>query len=591
MYRHLSSAEIEQLERQQCHANSWDDVLVSDPFDATLVQCVRFEGRVQLGAIAVGQVCDDNSISFPEGITSCWLRDCTIGDHCAMHNVRILANYTIGNRCLLFNVGSMHCAGEMQWMSTMNENGNRRIRPFPGMTIGDAYLWARFRGHGKLMERLGQMTQHELQDGKAACVGDGCVILNTQTVHNVSILSSQEQPVSIRQCVDLSDGVIGYGCQLHDGVIAKRFLLGEHVALEAGLRLNDTVVGDNSTLACGEVGCAMIFPAHEQHHNSSFLIAALVEGQSNMASGATVGSNHNSRAADGEIRAARGFWPGLNASLKHNSRFASYCLVAKGIYLNEMNIPLPFALVNNNTEKNQLEVMPAYWWMYNMFALDHCMRKFVKRDKRKVKAQHIDFQLLAPDTAEEILQARALLKCWMDKAGEGNEVLADGLEHSKRRVVILKAKQAYKAYEDMLYFYCVGMLRMLDKLPEPQREDTDWLNMGGLVIKHTDVVELIRQIENGDLRSWDDIHGYWNKIGQRHLQDFNAHAMRVLLKIEGTDSISPARWQELLHRWDELQRFVVEQTALSRKKDDDNPFRHCVYLENDEYNAVLHDCK
>jgi len=30
-------------------------------------------------------------------------------------------------------------------------------------------------------------------------------------------------------------------------------------------------------------------------------------GQSNMAAGATIGSNHNSRSADGELVAARGF--------------------------------------------------------------------------------------------------------------------------------------------------------------------------------------------------------------------------------------------------------------------------------------------
>ncbi|MDY5969386.1 MAG: DUF4954 family protein [Bacteroidales bacterium] len=588
MHRHLSSSEITQLERQHCWSANWDGVMVADPFDAALVRNVRFEGEVRVGAMAEGRMHGNGPVTLPEGITNSWLRNSEVGDHCAIHDVHLLDNYSIGSHCLLFNVGVMQCAGEMQWMSPMNENGNRRIRPFPGMTIGDAYLWARFRGRDKLLHRLDQMTCRELQDGRANIVGEGCVILNTLRVHNVSILSSLEQPVSVQQCVCLSDGVIGYGCHLHDGIIAQRFLLGEHVALESGLRLNDTVVGDNSTLACGEVGCAMIFPAHEQHHNSSFLIAALVEGQSNLASGATVGSNHNSRAADGEIRAARGFWPGLNASLKHNSNFASYCLVAKGIYPNEMNIPLPFSLVSNNAGMDQLEVMPAYWWMYNMYALDHCMRKFVKRDKRKVKAQHIDFQLLAPDTADEILHARILLKSWMDKAGEGNEVLAEGLECGKRRVVILKARQAYKAYEDMLYFYCVGMLRMLDKLPEPQRDDAEWINMGGLLMKRTDVEELIRQIEDGDLKDWDEIHNYWEQTWQHHLQDVNAHAMKVLLDLEGVSAIAPARWKELLRRWDDLERFVVEQTDISRKKDDDNPFRHCVYFDEDEYNAVLH---
>ena len=54
-------------------------------------------------------------------------------------------------------------------------------------------------------------------------------------------------------------------------------------------------------------------------------------GQSNIAAGATIGSNHNSRSADGEIIAGRGFWPGLCVSLKHNSKFSD---VKKPIFKN-----------------------------------------------------------------------------------------------------------------------------------------------------------------------------------------------------------------------------------------------------------------
>ncbi|WP_457832412.1 hypothetical protein, partial [Staphylococcus aureus] len=79
-------------------------------------------------------------------------------------------------------------------------------------------------------------------------------------------------------------------------------------------------------------------PAHEQHHNNSFLCAALVMGQSNIAAGATIGSNHNSRSADGEIIMGRGFWPGLCVSLKHNSRFPSFTMINKGDYPAELDV-------------------------------------------------------------------------------------------------------------------------------------------------------------------------------------------------------------------------------------------------------------
>jgi len=84
------------------------------------------------------------------------------------------------------------------------------------------------------------------------------------------------------------------------------------------------------------------FPAHEQHHNNSFLCAAMIQGQSNMAAGATLGSNHNSRGADGELQAGRGFWPGLSVALKHNSKFAAFNLISKGNYPAEIHNPIPF---------------------------------------------------------------------------------------------------------------------------------------------------------------------------------------------------------------------------------------------------------
>jgi len=79
--------------------------------------------------------------------------------------------------------------------------------------------------------------------------------------------------------------------------------------LKYGARLINSFLGDNSTISCCEVLNNLIFPAHEQHHNNSFLIASVIMGQSNIAAGATIGSNHNSRANDNEIQAGRGFWP------------------------------------------------------------------------------------------------------------------------------------------------------------------------------------------------------------------------------------------------------------------------------------------
>ena len=139
-------------------------------------------------------------------------------------------------------------------------------------------------------------------------------------------------------------------------------------------------------------------------------------GQSNMAAGATVGSNHNSRATDGEIFAKRGFWPGLCSSVKHSSTFASFTLLSKADYKYELNIKLPFSLVSNDDHANELQVMPAFWWMYNMYAIARNTQKYQQRDKRKRKIQNIEFETFAPDTMEETIRGCKLLEEWTGKA-------------------------------------------------------------------------------------------------------------------------------------------------------------------------------
>src|SRR5437762_14140581 len=133
----------------------------------------------------------------------------------------------------------------------------------------------------------------------------------------------------------LLNGIIVFEGRIFYGVKAVRFILSSNSQLKYGARLINSYLGDNSTISCCEVLNSLIFPAHEQHHNNSFLCAALIMGQSNIAAGATLGSNHNSRSADGELVAGRGFWPGLCVSMKHNSKLASFTILAKADYAYE----------------------------------------------------------------------------------------------------------------------------------------------------------------------------------------------------------------------------------------------------------------
>ena len=586
-YRNLTPAEIEKLERQGNSADDWSTVRVANTFSTECVRNSTFEGAVSLGIIEP-QRRTDGALTLREGIYNSALSNTTLGDHPVIHNVRMLSNYIVGDNALLFNVDEMTCdPANPAWLEPMNENGGRRILPFGGMTIGDAYIWARYRGRKGLMEKLEQFTRDLLAtpEGRYGCIGNSCVIKNTKSLHNIIVRSSADDPSRIDSCITLHDGVIGYGCTVEHGIIAERFLLGEHVHLEFGLRLNDTVVGDNSTLARCEVGNSIIFPAHEQHHNNSFLIAGLIMGQSNIAAGGTIGSNHNSRTADNEIAAGRGFWPGLCCSFKHSSRFASYCLLAKADYPAELDITLPFALVNNNTAKDRLEVMPAYWWMYNMYAMDRNSKKFAKRDKRKLKAQHIEFDNLAPDTTEEIFRGIKQLRAWM-AASTGDIVYAQGQEKSKRPTVVLKAEEGIKAYEDMLVFYAMKNLGTTDGSGHGT-PCSYWVNIGGQLVARPDMEQLIADVENGTIGSWQQLHERMDTLWEAYPAQREAHAYSVLCRLAGVDQLDDTLWQQYQQRYADILAYIEEQKKVSRHKDEVNPFRNMTYWDDDERAAVL----
>jgi hypothetical protein len=661
-WRNLRSDEVEILVKNDNTAGNWDEILVTDQFDPHQIKNSRFYGLVRIGILR-NVILQHHDLRVPAGITNSLIISCDIGNDVAIHNVHYLAHYIIGDSCILFNIQEMHTTdhakfgngiikeGEPEnvrtWIDLMNETGCRRVLPFDGMITADAYLWAKYVDDHKLQSGLKKITQNHIDNkrGYYGTVGSHCVIKNSlilkdvkvgpfsyikgaNKLKNLTINSSAEEPSQIGEGVELVNGIIGYGCRIFYGCKAVKFILGNNSNLKYGARLIHSFLGDNSTISCCEVLNNLIFPAHEQHHNNSFLVAAVVLGQSNIAAGATIGSNHNSRANDNEIQAGRGFWPGLCTSLKHSSRFASFVLLSKADYPAELDIPLPFSLLNNNVSKNQLEIMPAFWWMYNMFALARNSWKFKNRDKRVKKVQHIEFDTLAPDTVEEIINARRLMEIWTAKAHfrkenktfksknedelaaigrkilssdekeSGDlEVLGENMENSGRKSVILKPWKAYHAYHDMLLYYAVkNLLDFMVENPKASfrsmniklknKRYTEWVNLGGQIMQNEDVKKLRRDIGTGKLSNWDDIHKRYDDLWAKYSSDKQKHACAVLCELYGVENLTKANWSEAIDKAIHIQDYICDQVYLSRKKDFDNPFRQITFRNRDEMKAA-----
>ncbi len=661
-WRKLIPDEIDQLVANGNWAEDWNFIFVAKKFDINQIKNNKFYGLVRIGKIQ-DQLLEHRDMRLPIGITNSLIVSCDIGDDPAIHNVYYLAHYIIGDRCFLFDIDEMYTTSTAKfgngvikkseaedkriWISLMNEAGGRRILSFEGINTADAYMWAKYRDDKNLQDNLVKLTQDQfdIHYGFYGIVGSQSVIKNSRSIidvqigehilikgvnrlENLTINSSREEPTFMGEGVDLTNGIVGFGCNVVSGSKAERFILGNNSNLKYGARLFDTFLGDNSTISCCEVLNNLIFPAHEQHHNNSFLIATLIMGQSNLAAGATIGSNHNSRANDNEIQAGRGFWPGLCSSVKHYSRFASYVLLAKADYPHELDIPLPFSLVNNNISNDQLEVMPAYWWLYNMYALVRNTWKFKNRDKRKNISRHIEFDFLAPDTIEEIIKSRQLLEIWTAKARllqqgksidafseddlivlgtdllSNNEVVVnrleicgEHLEKSNRKVVIIKIYKAYHAYADMLHYYAVTNLveyfksnkkatlkRMNISFTDDRK--SHWINLGGQLIPEIDVDQLRYDIRKSKLKSWDEIHNRYNELWEEYPIEKQKHAYALLCNLLNTNSISIDQWNAAIDKAIKIHDFINKQFYITRKKDFDNPFSQITFRNSEEMEAV-----
>ena len=665
-YRNLTAFEIEILVRNRNTSDEWSNILVSEAFNPELVKNCSFFGLNRIGNLETSCLCFSDLI-VPIGIYNSTIISCDFGNNVSIHNVNYMSHYILGNEVIINNVNELvttnHAKfgngilkkGEPEsvriWLEICNENTGRKVLPFNGMTAGDAYLWSRHRADSALQKRFIELTENQFDDklGYYGKVGDRTVIKNCKIIKdvwigedaylkgankikNVTINSHPDATTQIGEGCELVNGIIGYGCRIFYGIKAVRFVLSDYSQLKYGARLINSFLGPNATISCCEVLNSLIFPAHEQHHNNSFLCAATVMGQSNIAAGATLGSNHNSRGADGEVIMGRGFWPGLCVSIKHNSVFASFALLSKGDYNYELNIPIPFSLISNDPLKDELIIMPGYWFLYNFYALARNAWKYVDRDKRKYKTPIFEYDYLAPDSVNELFKAREiiaiavanahlkkekqpelqdesklmalgveLLATKQKKEIDALEVVVKGFENSKRKVKLIKSYDAYHIFEKIIFTYGIeAAIRFTDtkkgknKINALQElkldvENLTWINIGGQLIPEKKVKGLIQKIKSSEIENWNQVHKFYETESDKYNSRKDLHAMSCLEKLtqKSFSKISTNQFINWLDTYLEIKKDITLRIQNTRAKDYANPFRKMVYENEAEMNTVI----
>ncbi|HQR01464.1 MAG TPA: DUF4954 family protein, partial [Ferruginibacter sp.] len=311
-YRKLTAAEIETLIRNRNTSDDWNKIFVSSQFNPELVRNCKFHGLVRIGKLEPFYL-EFHNLRMPVGLYNSTIISCDLGNNICVDNVNYMSHYIIGNDVMLVNVNELATTdrakfgngilkeGEEEktrvWIELCNEAGGRNVIPFDGMLAGDAWLWSKYRDDQALLAKFKEITdkRFDKRQGHYGYIGDRTVIKNCKIIKdvlvgsdayfkganklkNLTVNSDEKRRSQIGEGCELVNGIVGYGCRIFYGVKAVRFVMASHSQLKYGARLINSYLGNNSTISCCEVLNSLIFPAHEQHHNNSFLCAAVVMG-------------------------------------------------------------------------------------------------------------------------------------------------------------------------------------------------------------------------------------------------------------------------------------------------------------------------
>jgi hypothetical protein len=181
------------------------------------------------------------------------------------------------------------------------------------------------------------------------------------------------------------------------------------------------------------------------------------------------------------------------------------------------------------------------------------------------------------------------------------EILAEGWENSDRKVRLVKVAQAWAVYRELITYHAANQLLRLMR-----EEDVDsyagllelipaslplqgWVNVGGQLIRESQLQQLTKQIHSGKIKNWDQVHLFYTRQGEQYFFDRVVHALAALKAVTGYSLRrgGPAGLRQLLEESVVIKERLTGEIYASRAKDYSNPFRKMVYETTEEMNAVV----
>ncbi len=427
--RPLSREEIRGLEELGNSSSDWSRVWVADGFYCRAVRQSSFHGDVILGRFT-RPVPVAPGVLLPSGIEHSTLANCVVGPDVLIRDVKLLANYVVGEESVLLNCGTLTCASQTSFgngtvLPLGPEVGGREVPVYAEIDVEVAATVA-FSRH--LADFLREYQRAVAEYSALACsprgvIGPRTSIRNTAQIENTyfgpnalvdgataitdsTLLSDPDQPVQVRTGACVSHSLLQWGSRVETMALLERSVLTESAHAERQAKVTASIVGPNTGVAVGEVTSSLLGPFVGFHHQALLIATLWPEGKGNVSSGVNAGANHTSKAPDQEFLPGEGLFLGLGASVKYPADFsrAPYTLIACNVTTLPQQVAFPFSLISVPSARlhdlslacNQIQ--PAWMLLENLYCIKRREAKF--RTRNQARRTSLQLEVFRPSLVD-----------------------------------------------------------------------------------------------------------------------------------------------------------------------------------------------
>ena len=560
-YRPLTSEEIEVLKSNDCWAEDWTSINVSEDFKPNYMHRVMLYGEVNIGAFNKNVEVSQGFVKH-SGINNATLRNVTIGDDCLIENVgNFINNYTIGDDCYISNISTMETTegatfGEGNLVSVLNEVGEGNVILFSDLNSQLAAFMVKHFSDKELKENIRQLIKIDIENKapERGQIGSNVKIVNTKEITNsvindlcevngasrlsdCTLLGSVHGNVYIGTGVIIENSIIAEGSSVINSVKIQDCFVGEACQLSNGFTASASVFFANSYMSNGEACAAFCGPFTASHHKSSLLIGGMFSFYN--AGSATNFSNHAYKMGPmhwGILE--RGSKTASGAYLLMPATLGSFSVCFGKLMHHPNTRNLPFAYLIADGDK--MFLIPGR--NITTVGLYRDIKKWPKRDLRAPENRKsiVNFDWLSPFSVGEILKGKKILESL-------REVTGDNVSQYLYHEYIIPASSLHKGikyYDIALRIYMGAVLKRVLKRdpsitpPATQTGIGDWDDLSGLLLPVSEEERIVNDLQDGTIDSIQQLIERFEEIDANYRQYQWAWTYKMVCDYYGISEIT-----------------------------------------------------